>query len=67
MTTKLLRLKLVEMNQKQEKILTILNELFENADEDCPSEYRTKHFKSAMSDADNILIKHNIRKRKEEI
>ena len=49
--------------EEQKIILEILNNLFENADEDCPQENRTKHFKTAMSEAEKILIKHNIRKK----
>ena len=43
------------------KILDVLNELFENADEDCPQENRTEHFRTAMSEAEEILIKYGIR------
>ena len=48
-------------NEEQNKILEILNELFENADGDCPQENRTRHFRTVMSDAEEILINYHIR------
>lgn len=45
-----------------DKALSPVNELREaladmtdNADEDCPSQYRTKHFKTAMENANFLL------------
>jgi hypothetical protein len=44
-------------------ILNVLHDLFEQADEDCPSEYRSEHLRTALSEAEDLLIKYNLRVR----
>ena len=41
----------------EKKLLDALSEVSVNADEDCPSEYRTKHFREALKDAFDLLKK----------
>ena len=44
----------------EKELLDCLTNLADNADEDTPHEYRTKHFDSALEDAREIIerIKH---------
>jgi len=43
------------------EVLEVLDELFQHCDEDCPGEYRSEHLRSALSDALDVLVKHDIR------
>jgi len=38
-----------------EELKRILQDLLDNVDEDCPSEYRTKHLRIAMDEAREAL------------
>jgi hypothetical protein len=38
-----------------ERLKTLLSDLVTNVDEDCPSEYRTKHLQECMSDSYSFL------------
>lgn len=40
---------------KKKDVLSVLRELLEQVDCDCPQEYRTRHLKDAMDDARNII------------
>ena len=42
-------------------VLEILDALFEQADADCPPEYRTEHFRNALHDAEDALCKYGLR------
>tara|TARA_R110002020_G_C16225397_1_gene767965 strand:- start:1328 stop:1516 length:189 start_codon:yes stop_codon:yes gene_type:complete len=44
-------------------ILNVLHDLFEQTDEDCPSEYRSEHLRAALSEAEDLLIKYKLRVR----
>jgi len=44
---------MTQMNDKELK--RILQDLLDNVDEDCPSEYRTKHLRMAMDEAREAL------------
>lgn len=50
---------LQEDNEQKDALIsdlrTTLESLADNADEDCPSEYRTTHFKQALKDAYTLL------------
>lgn len=41
----------------EKKLLDTLLEITEQADQDCPSEYRTKHFRAAIQDSVALLKK----------
>lgn len=45
------------------ELLEVLDTLFVQADEDCPGEYRTEHFRSALTDALDKLCEYGIRVR----
>jgi hypothetical protein len=38
-----------------QKLLTALRELAEQADEDCPAEYRSRHFSDAVEQANTVI------------
>ena len=38
-----------------ERLKTLLSDLVTNVDEDCPTEYRTKHLKECISDSYSFL------------
>ena len=38
-----------------ERLKTLLSDLVTNVDEDCPTEYRTKHLKECRSDSYSFL------------
>lgn len=38
-----------------ERLKTLLSDLVANVDEDCPTEYRTKHLKECISDSYSFL------------
>jgi len=40
-----------------EEALELLSEMVSQADQDCPADYRTKHFRSTMDDCVEFLIK----------
>jgi hypothetical protein len=48
-----------ELSRQNEQLQNALAEMCANADEDCPSEYRTEHFRLAMKDAYTLLEKLN--------
>ena len=50
-------------SQEIKTILNVLNTLFEQTDEDCPSEHRSKHLRTALIEAEDLLIKYKIRVR----
>ena len=56
--------KLAEEHKQLQEALAIM---CCNADEDCPSEYRTEHFKSAMVDSYDLLKKVGYFKNKKRI
>ena len=47
--------------EEKEHILGILNELFEQCDEDCPVEARSRHLIRALKDAEELLIENGLR------
>ena len=50
----------------KEHILELLNELFEQCDEDCPSDDRSRHLRGALEDAEELLVETGFRKPIEE-
>ena len=40
---------------KLQEALEMLREVISQADEDCPGEYRTKHFRAALKDGISLL------------
>lgn len=44
------------------KALELLNELFEQTDQDCPQDYRTRHLVDTMEEVEQFLVDTNIRK-----
>lgn len=38
------------------KALELLNELFEQTDEDCPQEYRTRHLVETLEEVESFLV-----------
>jgi hypothetical protein len=46
---------------KLKQALKLLNDLFEQADEDTPSEYRSRHFKETLEEVENFLVENKIR------
>jgi len=56
--------KLIEEHKQLQEALAIM---CCNADEDCPSEYRTEHFKSAITDGYDLLKKVGYFKNKKRI
>lgn len=49
--------KAVKLMNEHKQLQEALAIMCSNADEDCPSEYRTEHFRSAMNDAYALLRK----------
>lgn len=47
----------VESNEKLDKAIELLNEMVCQADEDTPSEYRTRHFRECMNECNEFLDK----------
>lgn len=45
------------------KVLEHLDDLYEQADEDTPLEYRSQGFTDALRNAENLLIDHGIREK----
>jgi hypothetical protein len=41
------------------ELLEALEDLATNADEDCPHEYRSKHFDMALDTAWDLIVKYN--------
>ena len=52
-----------EPSKEIKNILNVLHDLFEQTDEDCPSEYRSEHLRTALSEAEELLIKYGERVR----
>ena len=48
--------------EKFDKVVNLLHDLFEQADEDTPSEYRSRHFRDTMSEVEEMLIELGERK-----
>lgn len=44
------------MEEKYKKALELLNELFDQTDEDCPQEYRTRHLVETMEEVESFLV-----------
>lgn len=44
-----------EYTKLEKTLISILQNLTEQSDEDCPQEYRSRHFKDALEDAKYIL------------
>ena len=38
------------------KALELLNDLFEQTDEDCPQEYRTRHLVETLEEVESFLV-----------
>ena len=49
--------------EKLEKALELLSDMVQQADEDCPGDYRTEHFRSTMTDCVDFLVEEGIWKR----
>lgn len=45
------------MKKQITELLAILENLAQQADEDCPQEYRTEHLKTALEDAFDVIEK----------
>ena len=48
----------MEIKEKLEQAINLLDDMTRQADEDTPSEYRTKHFRQCMDDCIDFLDKH---------
>lgn len=53
---------LEELKKEHEKCIEHLREMVVQADEDCPSEYRSDHFRSAMEDSISFIRKSDNKK-----
>jgi len=49
-------------DEKLDKSLELLNDLFEQADEDCPQENRTRHFVETLEEVEEFLVDLELRK-----
>jgi hypothetical protein len=49
------------MEEIEKRLLICLMELLHQVDEDCPQEYRTKHLKEAMKDANDLIIEEQLK------
>ncbi|QDP64572.1 MAG: hypothetical protein Tp1100DCM00d2C33371621_30 [Prokaryotic dsDNA virus sp.] len=49
----------MSVEQKLKKATELLGEMVCQADEDTPSEYRTRHFRECMNDCIDFLNKHH--------
>jgi hypothetical protein len=47
--------------EKLQKALELLDELFEQADQDCPQEARSRHLVSTLSDVEDFLVEVGLR------
>jgi L-lactate utilization protein LutB len=45
-------------NQEMEKAIKILEELLNQADEDCPQDCRTMHFVNALEEASEFIMEY---------
>ena len=45
-------------NKEMDKAIKILEELFIQADEDCPQDCRTMHFVNALEQASEFIMEH---------
>ena len=45
-------------NQEMEKAIKLLEELVNQADEDCPQDCRTMHFVNALEEASEFIMEH---------
>ena len=48
----------MKYNQKMEKAIKILEELVNQADEDCPQDCRTMHFVNALEEASQFIMEY---------
>jgi hypothetical protein len=48
--------------EKLQKALELLDELFQQADEDCPQENRSRHFVDTFEEAEEFLVEMGVRK-----
>jgi L-lactate utilization protein LutB len=48
----------MKYNQKMEKAIKILEELVNQADEDCPQDCRTMHFVNALEEASEFIMEY---------
>jgi len=48
--------------EKLDKALDLLNELFQQADEDCPQENRSRHFVDTFEETEEFLVEMGLRK-----
>ena len=48
--------------EKLDKALELLNELFQQADEDCPQENRSRHFVDTFEETEEFLVEMGLRK-----
>ena len=49
------------MEEEYQKALELLNELFEQTDEDCPQDYRTRHLVDTMEEVEQFLVASKVR------
>lgn len=52
--------KKLTVEERLKSALEALLTMVVQADEDCPSEYRTKHFRTAMNDSISLLKKEKV-------
>lgn len=52
--------KKLTVEERLKNALEMLAEMTLQADEDCPSEYRTKHFRTAINDSIKLLKKEKV-------
>ena len=49
-------------DMQRSKALELLNDLFDQTDEDCPQEYRTRHLVETMEEVEDFLVDLRLRK-----
>ena len=52
----------VTHDMQRSKALELLNDLFDQTDEDCPQEYRTRHLVETMEEVEDFLVDLRLRK-----
>lgn len=48
----------MSIKEKLEQAINLLDDMTRQADEDTPSEYRTRHFRECMNECNDFLDKH---------
>jgi len=54
------------MSDEKKEALDALHDLFEQCQEDCPQEYRSRHLVDALEEAEELLVREGLRVKIEE-